>query len=114
MTLEQLEFSITQYLDGTLPPEELGALEQRLATDPQARALLDEHKFLTALLRSEAVPEMDWADVARDLSAVVTGTVGERSRLEDQKLNTILKAATPLPVIRWDALSRRISDAVDA
>jgi negative regulator of sigma E activity len=114
MTLEQLEFSITQYLDGTLPPEEQGALEERLATDPQAQALLDEHQSLTALLRSQPIPELDWADVARDLSAVVTGTVSEQSRPEDQKLNTILKAATPLPEIRWDALSRRISEAVDA
>ena len=114
MTLEQLEFSITQYLDGTLPPEELGALEKRLATDAQARALLDEHKSLTALLRGEPVPELDWGGLARDLSAVVTGTVSERSRLEDQKLNTILKAAAPLPEIRWEALSRRISESVDA
>ena len=31
MTLEQLEFAITQYLDGTLPADEVGALERRLA-----------------------------------------------------------------------------------
>jgi anti-sigma factor RsiW len=114
MTLEQLEFAITQYLDGTLPPEELGALERRLADDAEARALLEEHRALTALLRTQPLPEMDWADVARDLSAVVTGTVSEQSRVEDQKLNALLKAAPPLPEIRWEALSQRISDAVDA
>jgi anti-sigma factor RsiW len=114
MTLEQLEFSITQYLDGTLPPEDLGALEARLAGDPQARAMLDEHRALTDLLRSQPGPDLDWAEVAGDLSAVVTGTVSEQSRAADQKLNGVLKAATPLPEIRWEALSQRISDAVDA
>jgi anti-sigma factor RsiW len=95
MTLEQLEIAITEYLDGTLPPEETGALELRLASDPTALALLDEHKALTAFLRSEGLPAMDWAEVARDLSAVVTGTVSEASRVEDQKLNAVLRAATP-------------------
>ena len=114
MTSEQLEFSITQYLDGTLPPEDVGALEARLASEPQARAMLDEHRALTDLLRDQPGPDLDWADVAADLSAVVTGTVGEQSRAADQKLNATLKAATPLPAIRWEALSQRISDAVDA
>jgi hypothetical protein len=114
MTLEQLEFSITQYLDGTLPAEDVGALEARLASDPQARAMLDEQRALTDLLRSQPGPDLDWADVARDLSAVVTGTVSEQSRAEDQKLNGILKAAPPLPEIRWEAMSQQISAAVDA
>jgi anti-sigma factor RsiW len=114
MTLEQLEFSITQYLDGTLPAEDVGALDARLASDPQARAMLDEQRALTDLLRGQPGPDLDWAEVARDLSAVVTGTVSEQSRVEDQKLNGVLKAATPLPEIRWEALSRQISGAVDA
>src|SRR5437763_2310389 len=114
MTLEQLEFSITQYLDGTLPAEEVGALEARLASDPQARAMLDEHRALTDLLRSQPGPALDWAEVAGDLSAMVTGTVSEQSRAADQKLNVTLKAATPLPAIRWEALTRQISAAVDA
>ncbi|HEY7118894.1 MAG TPA: hypothetical protein VH475_20055 [Tepidisphaeraceae bacterium] len=114
MTLEQLEFAITQYLDGTLPPGEVAALERALAGDSQAQALRNEHERLTALLRSQPAPEIDWADVARDLSAVVTGSVDEASRAEDQKLNAILKNVAPLPVIRWEALSRHISAAVDA
>jgi glycine/D-amino acid oxidase-like deaminating enzyme len=68
---------------------------------------------LTALLRSQALPEMDWDEVARDQSAVVTGNVDEQTRAEDQRLNVILKGATPLPELRWDELSRRISTAVD-
>jgi hypothetical protein len=114
MTLEQLEFAITQYLDGTLPADEVGALEARLAADAAARGLLEEHRALTAFLRSEPGPDMDWAEIAADLSAVVTGTVSEASRVEDQKLNVVLKSATPLPAIRWEALAQHISQAVDA
>jgi anti-sigma factor RsiW len=114
MTLEQLEFAITQYLDGTLPAEDVGALERRLAEDAAARGLLEEHRALAKFLRSEPSPDMDWAEVASDLSAVVTGTVSEASRLEDQRLNAVLKAATPLPAIRWDALAKHLSQSVDA
>src|SRR5258706_227555 len=114
MTPEQLELAITHYLDGTLPKEETGALEETLANDPAARAIYDEHEKLTAMLRSQPLPEMDMGELARDLSAVVTGTVDEAWRAEDQKLNAILKSATPLPMVRWDELALRISACLDA
>jgi anti-sigma factor RsiW len=114
MSPEQLEFILTQYLDGTLPPEQLDALERTLETDERAQALRDEHERLTALLRSQPMPEMDWDDLARDFCAVITGNVDEQSQAEDQRLNSILASATPLPVLQWDELSRRISAAVDA
>jgi len=114
MSPEQLEFVLTQYLDGTLPPEQVGALEERLASDATARALRDAHERLTALLRSQSLPEADWDDLARDLAAVVTGTVDEADRAADQRLNAILRSAPPLPAIRWAELSARISGAVDA
>jgi hypothetical protein len=114
MTPEQLERAITEYLDGTLPPEEIAALEQRLATDPVAQVLRAEHEKLTAMLRADPLPEMEWAELARDFSAVVTGNVDEASRAQEQKLNAILKSAAPLPAIRWEKLSERISAALDA
>ena len=40
MTRDELEFSISQYLDGTLGARERDALDERLATDAEARALL--------------------------------------------------------------------------
>ena len=40
MNREQLEFSISQYLDGTLPGEQRSLLEQRLEGDAEARELL--------------------------------------------------------------------------
>ena len=114
MSPEQLEFILTQYLDGTLAADQVDALEQALESDPRAMALRDEHERLTALLRSQGLPEMNWEELARDLSAVVTGTVDEESRTEDRKLNAMLKAASPLPEVRWDALSAQISSAIDS
>jgi anti-sigma factor RsiW len=113
MTSEQLEFAITQYLDGTLPPEEVGALQARLESDPEAQALLAVHERLTTLLRSLPGPELDWSELAGDFSAVVTGTVDEAAQAPDQRLNDVLKAAPALPALRWDELTKRISTAVD-
>jgi hypothetical protein len=115
MSPGQLEFAITQYLDGTLPPEQVDAVRARLETDPAAQAFLAEHEKLTALLRSQPMPELDWSDLSGDLSAVVTGNVDEASRAADQKLNGVLKrAVTPLPELRWEELTKRISAAVDS
>src|SRR3712207_4441967 len=105
MTPEQLERAITHYLDGTLPPQDVAALEERLESDAVARELLAEPRQLTDLLRAEAPPELDWEDLARDLSAVVTGSVDEVARAEDQKLNALLKGVPAIPAIRWDALA---------
>jgi negative regulator of sigma E activity len=114
MTLEQLEFAITQYLDGTLPAEDVGALELRLAEDAQARGLLEEHRKLTAMLRSEPLPALVWNELAKDLSAVVTGTVDQEAKAQEQKLNGLLKSALPrVPEVRWDALAAHISAAID-
>jgi negative regulator of sigma E activity len=61
------------------------------------------------------LPDLDWSEVASDLCAVITGTVDERSRAEDQKLNALLKAAvTPLPEIRWDEFAARVSASIEA
>jgi hypothetical protein len=114
MSPEQLEFILTQYLDGTLSAEQEGAIERALEADPRARELRDEHERLTALLRAEPLPEMNWDELARDLSAVVTGTVDEESKAQDRKLNAILKGLPPLPQVRWEALAGQISAAVEA
>jgi negative regulator of sigma E activity len=114
MSPEQLEFILTQYLDGTLPAGEVVALEEALERDPKARALREEHEKLTALLRSQRLPEMDWEELSRDLSAVVTGTVDEESRVADERLNVVIQSAIPLPALQWDELAKRISGAVDA
>lgn len=61
MTRDELEYAISQYLDGVLPPLERSALEERLASDPEARAILAEYQALdSALKTSMPVPEIAW------------------------------------------------------
>src|SRR5258706_13819467 len=69
---EQLEFSISQYLDGTLSPDEAAALEARLKDDAAARELLEEYRNLNALLKSPAgLPAIAWDELAAHLSRSV-------------------------------------------
>ena len=74
MNQDQLEFAISQYIDGTLPPLERAALEQRLASDPAAAALLEEHRRLDAALKSHLpLPEMDWNSLQNDIRQALAG-----------------------------------------
>lgn len=73
MNLEELEFSIVQYLDGTLPPLERAALESRLDNDPQAQAILSEHRRLNELIASavEPLPQVNWDRLSRHIGRSV-------------------------------------------
>ena len=69
---EQHEFQIAQYADGTLPTADRAALEQMLATDAAARALLDEYRRLDATLKRELpMPAMNWDRLAAHLCDAV-------------------------------------------
>src|SRR5829696_3029990 len=69
---EQLEFQIAQFADGTLPPAEAAALEQLLATDADARALLQDYRRIGAELKTAMpLPAIDWAKLADRLSDAV-------------------------------------------
>jgi anti-sigma factor RsiW len=87
MTNQRLEFAITQYLDGTLPAEDRAALERTLANDPEARRLLEEHRTLNdALKRTMPVPNVDFEQLSRTISAAVdrqqtAGPVDEQTEL---------------------------------
>lgn len=71
MASEELEFSISQYADGTLAEEQRVALESRLATDAEAQALLTEDKSLTDLLRSVPLPAVRWDRLAESISLAI-------------------------------------------
>ena len=60
MTRDELEFTISQYLDGNLAAADEAALESRLATDADARALLAEYRGLDRVLRAVPAPDLDW------------------------------------------------------
>ena len=72
MTDEQLQFAISQYLDGTLPEPERSALEERLKADPQARLTLAEFRRLNDIINvALPVPDMDWDVFSKKISAAV-------------------------------------------
>lgn len=72
MSDEQLQFAISQYVDGTLPPAEVAALEQRLREDPSAQRLLEEYRRLGDLVQlALPEPEMDWDRLSKQISAAI-------------------------------------------
>ena len=71
MTRDELEFAISQYLDGTLAEAEENALEARLATDADARSLLAEYRSLDRALRASPPPPVDYAALAGRISDAV-------------------------------------------
>ena len=71
MTRDELEFSISQYLDGTLPARETDALESRLGSDAEARALFAEYESLQGVLAAAPLPAVRWDRFAEQVSAAV-------------------------------------------
>jgi anti-sigma factor RsiW len=77
---EQLEFRITQYLDGTLPAEEAAALFDELARSPEAMATLDEYRKLDALMTAEPTG-IKWDALAEHISAHIDEDQAGRMRI---------------------------------
>jgi len=73
MTRDELEFQISQFADGTLPANEVAALEAHLAGDDEARQLLAEYRRLGAMVAAHLppLPAVNWDRLAKHLSAVV-------------------------------------------
>ena len=71
MTRDELEFAISQYLDGTLAEAEVSALEERLATDAEARAILAEYRRLDTVLKAAPRPALDWEALGDRISQAV-------------------------------------------
>lgn len=71
MTRDQLEFSITQYLDGSLPQSERAGLMERLEKDPEARALLEEHRRLDGVFTRANLPTFPLEALSKQLSEAI-------------------------------------------
>ena len=83
MTRDELEFQISQYLDGTLALAERDALEDRLGSDADARALLAEYRDVDAVLKASvsALPDVRWDRLADYLShAVAAAEIDEQQQ----------------------------------
>ncbi len=61
---DELEFLISQYLDGTLDEARQQALVERIQQDPDLERLLEEYRATDRIVRRAAgeVPEIDWAE----------------------------------------------------
>ena len=72
-TRDQLEYAISQYLDGTLPPVESAALEERFAVDAEAHEVLTEYRALDEALKTALpVPTVAWDRLHAHLSEAVS------------------------------------------
>ena len=91
MTRNELEISINQYLDGTLPDGQRASLEARLNSDPEARSLLEEDRALTEALRSLPLPEVRWDQFARTISSMIDEQAQERA----SKASWVLRLRAP-------------------
>ena len=80
MTADELEFSLSQYADGTLPDGERSAVEAVLAVDPAARRAVDEHRRLNDLLLSPP-GDVNWDRLATFLSASMSEADGVAGRI---------------------------------
>jgi hypothetical protein len=77
---EQLEFRLTQYLDGTLPFDQAPALFDELAKNPQALDVLDEYRKLD-LLMSAKPAAVRWDELAEHISAHIDEDQQSRMRI---------------------------------
>ncbi|HET6252161.1 MAG TPA: hypothetical protein VFE47_31030 [Tepidisphaeraceae bacterium] len=70
--MQDLEFTISQYLDGTLPPADRLALEQELQANADARAMLGEYRKLDMALKAMLpMPAIPWDRLQQSISAQV-------------------------------------------
>jgi anti-sigma factor RsiW len=106
MTPEQLEFAISQYLDGTLPAAERAALEQRLAEDAEARELLAEYRSLDRLMKDgRELPAVQWEQLTQTISAAVAG---HEAIDEEAEFALTQYADSALPLEQMQAVEQRL------
>ncbi|HEV8378079.1 MAG TPA: hypothetical protein VGP99_04460, partial [Tepidisphaeraceae bacterium] len=84
MTSEQMEFLISQYLDGTLSGEEESGVRELLASNEEARRILAEYQKLDGVLKTaRGAPAVKWDVLAEKISEAVD-CVGEGVSEEDE------------------------------
>jgi len=79
MNTDDLEFLISQYVDGTLDPEQAAGLEAVLRTDGEARAMLADHRRVTALLLDNtALPAIRFDRLAEVIASNIDQSEAQR------------------------------------
>jgi anti-sigma factor RsiW len=106
-----LEFLITQYLDGRLPERERLELERKLSQDPAAARLMKEQRELDGILSLAApLPPIDWDALALRISAAVAMQAQPVQRHKRPRAwvgATVALAACLLVVVGISLLMRR-------
>jgi hypothetical protein len=70
MSRDEIEFLISQYIDGSANELDAGRLEEVLATDADARAMLAEYRRLDEVVKTSApMPDIAWDDLAAKISS---------------------------------------------
>src|SRR5256885_987126 len=83
MTREEMEFLISQHLDGTLSREDEAKVRELLERSAEAQAIVGEYQKLDAVLKSaKDLPAVKWDVLASTISSAVdavgeAGAVGE-------------------------------------
>lgn len=78
MNPHDLEFQISQYVDGQLDASTAAALEVRLRDDAAARSLLAEYKQVASVVRDNAtLPAINWNRLAESISANIDASEGQ-------------------------------------
>jgi len=71
MTREEMEFLISQHLDGTLSREDEAKVRELLASSQEAREILAEYQKLDGVLKAGGAPAVKWDMLAEKISAAV-------------------------------------------
>lgn len=117
MLTEDVEFQISQYVDGTLSRTQRAQVDSLLATDPHARQLLAEFTRLNAhlgQLRTTSAAGAKWDQIARHISTHVDQAEAVDEQVDEPAVAgrigfanfkwriaaTLLIAATALIVVR--------------
>ena len=85
MTREEMEFLLSQHLDGTLSHEDEAKARQLLASSPEAREILAEYQKLDSVLKNQNSPAVKWDMLASTISAAVDGVSEANAVSEDDE-----------------------------
>ena len=111
MTREEMEFLISQHLDGTLSREEEAKVRELLASSEEAQGILAEYQKLDSVLKNAGqMPAVKWERLASTIAAAVS-CAGEAAAVseEDEFAVTEFLDGT-LPREHQAALQQRIEN----
>jgi len=109
MTREEMEFLISQHLDGTLSREDEAKVHQLLENSAEAQEILGEYQKLEGVLKgSKDLPAVKWEMLAERISKAVHAVGEVKTVSEDEELAITEYLDGSLSIEERAALERRI------